>query len=89
MFAMIEQYQNSKLPRQTFCDQQGIAKSTFEYWLRKYRSKVHQGESDFIHIDMEPVSGTNYMMEVQTRKGSYFRFSTIVPLDYLKRLMDM
>jgi hypothetical protein len=37
MYALIEKYQSSPLSQKVFCRQEGLALSTFTYWLKKYR----------------------------------------------------
>jgi transposase-like protein len=41
MWAHIEQYQQSGLTQYRFCQQTGLSKSTFGYWLKKYRKEQH------------------------------------------------
>jgi len=43
MFEIVESYLSGELTQLQFCQKEGLAKSTFQYWLRKYR-KVHEPE---------------------------------------------
>jgi hypothetical protein len=38
-FAIIEKYLNSGLTQDKFCEQQQLAYSTFQFWLKKYRQE--------------------------------------------------
>ena len=38
MYPIIDHWQSSGLTKQSFCDQQGIAKSVLCYWHKKYKS---------------------------------------------------
>ena len=53
MFGQVEAYLSGDLTQQQFCESAGLAKSTFQYWLRKYRSVHDQGIStsgDFLPV---------------------------------------
>lgn len=90
MFPLVEQYQNGELRREAFCELHGIPMSTLAYWVGKYRrTNGQKGESNFIEVELDPVSGTSYQMEVQTRKGHVIRFRHLVPIDYLFRLLEL
>ena len=39
MFTIIHSYIDSGSNQHTFCQQQNLAKSTFQYWLKKYRNQ--------------------------------------------------
>jgi len=43
MFAVIETYQASDLTQKAFCQSEGLALSTFQYWLARYR-REHRPE---------------------------------------------
>ena len=43
MFPIIEAWQSSGLTKQVFCDQQGMAKSVFFYWHKKYKAEQDPG----------------------------------------------
>ena len=90
MFSFIENYKNGDLSRKEFCDQHGLAVSTFDYWHKKYRrAHSRQAASDFIRINAGAIMQDRYLMEVQTRKGSLFRFNELVATEYLSRLMEL
>ena len=44
MFAHIEACKNGNKPQKDYCKQQGIAYSTFQYWVKKYRKEVSEKE---------------------------------------------
>lgn len=41
-FSLVKGWQGSDLSQKAFCDQQGIAYSSFCYWCKKYRSQPVQ-----------------------------------------------
>ena len=38
MYSLIEKYFTTNLTQRTFCEQQGIAYSTFHWWLHRYKT---------------------------------------------------
>lgn len=90
MFPLVEQYLEGEIKRQDFCEIHDLTLSTLYYWMDRYRkSKQGASASNFIQLEVEPISPNRYMMEVQTRKGSLFRFDRLVSRDYLKKLMEL
>ena len=90
MFPLVEAYQKSDLNRQAFCELHGITISTLGYWVGRYRrSKEQENESDFVQISLGDPSNHKYMMEVQSKQGIVFRFSSLVPTNYLSRLLEL
>ena len=53
MFLMIEQWQQSGLPKKSFCVQHKIANATFHYWYKKYKKKDSQELTPFIPIQLK------------------------------------
>jgi hypothetical protein len=50
MFPVVEAWQQSGLSKKSFCEEQGIIKSVFLYWVRKYRDE-HEPDG-FCAIDL-------------------------------------
>lgn len=60
MFSKVEAYLSGDLTQQQFCEEQGFAKSTFQYWLRKYRKFHNTGNvssGDFIPVRLGSING--------------------------------
>ena len=55
MFNLVEEYQKSGISQNQFCEENNLSKSTFLYWLKKYRKEEEQA-SGFIPIN---ISGLN------------------------------
>jgi hypothetical protein len=59
MFGHIEKCRQSNQPQKTYCKEQGIAYSTFQYWAKKYR-KEYSGNDiadttpGFIPVKVQP-----------------------------------
>jgi transposase-like protein len=57
MYAMIERYLGSDQSQTVFCQSEQISKSTFAYWLRRYRQdKPGSTEPAFRPIPIRPSS---------------------------------
>jgi len=60
MFALIERYNSSSLNRKVFCAQNGVAYSTFQWWLHQYRHREKTSGArdspinDFVPIHLTP-----------------------------------
>ena len=59
MFSHVEACKRSKQLQKIYCKQQGIALSTFQYWVKKYREEfseaVASGEAPgFIPVQVQP-----------------------------------
>ena len=57
MFAVIEAYQASGLTQKAFCQSEGLAFSTFQYWLSRYRKQHrpdHQQSSRHLFVELKP-----------------------------------
>lgn len=58
MFPHVEACRSSKLSQKLFCQQKGIALSTFQYWAKKYRKEFNKDETlestGFIPIQVQP-----------------------------------
>jgi hypothetical protein len=44
MFPVVERFQNSNLTQKAFCKTEGLALSTLQYWISRYK-KYHQRDS--------------------------------------------
>ena len=53
MFLIIEQWQQSGLPKKEFCVQHKIANATFHYWYKKYKKKDSMELTPFIPIRLK------------------------------------
>ncbi|MHB2148163.1 IS66 family insertion sequence element accessory protein TnpA [Calditrichota bacterium LG25] len=69
MFKIIEAYQQSGLSQPAFCRQQGLNKSTFLYWLKKYRKEK---QNDFLPINVTE-SKTSFNLELDLPNGIKIR----------------
>lgn len=62
---LIEQYQESGLTQENFCIENGLALSTFRYWLRKIGAvPACQSEIEFVEIDKTDLFSSEPLCEV-------------------------
>ena len=69
MFRIIEAYQKSGLSQPAFCRQEGLNKSTFLYWLKKYRKEQ---QKDFLPLQVGPAK-TTFNLELDLPNGIKIR----------------
>jgi hypothetical protein len=56
--ALLEQHKASGLSQKAFCRQEGVALSTFTYWMKKTNGKAsHNKRGNFIELDLLGESG--------------------------------
>jgi len=59
MYSHVEAYRSIKQSQKIYCNQKGLALSTFQYWAKKYREEFSEAEvSDetpgFIPVQVKP-----------------------------------
>lgn len=59
MFTHVEACERSKLSQKAYCNKEGLAYSTFQYWVKKYREefsedKVSDEPPGFIPVEVQP-----------------------------------
>ena len=69
MFKIVESYYQSGLSQPAFCRQQGLNKSTFLYWLKKYRKEK---QNDFLPLSVNE-SKTSFNLELDLPNGIKIR----------------
>ena len=69
MFNIVESYYRSGLSQPAFCRQQGLNKSTFLYWLKKYR---HEKQDDFLPLKVSE-SKPSFNLELDLPNGIKIR----------------
>ena len=84
MFAVIEEWQRSKLSQKQYCRDHGLGYHIFHYWYRKYRGlQATPATSGFVQI--KPVTAGPFA-EFCFPGGSRVIFHEPVGVEYLKAL---
>jgi transposase-like protein len=67
---LIEKYLSKGIPQHSFCQEEGIKKGTFSYWLRKYKSSSEEGpEKESGFISLQPLGTPVVDGEISLRIG--------------------
>ena len=66
MFAHVEACRKSNQPQKVYCQQKGLAYSTFQYWAKKYREELSEQDAQkstpgFIPLKVEPDPETDQL----------------------------
>ena len=89
MFKLIEQWQQSGLTQNAFCEQQSIKYHVFHYWYKRYRERHSDAEnnsSTFVKLQIaKPVR--NGSVEINFPGGTRIIFHEPVSSSYLKALI--
>lgn len=89
MFALIEQWEQSKQTKVLFCEQHGIVKSNFYYWLKKY-SLEQSVSTGFVPVLVRrSISELNQAIEVHYPSGVSVRVPVGSSITLLKTLIDL
>ncbi len=73
---LMSQYEASDLSQRTFCEQHGLAYSTFGYWRKQLRqSAAHENQpASLIELPMLPTSDSRgWRVELDLGKGMVLR----------------
>ena len=91
MQELIETYQSSGLTQKQFCIQAQIPRSTFQFWLKRFRSRQHLKEmprsSKFIPLEVKGTDSASGGCRLCYPNGVTLYFEGIVPTDLLVALI--
>jgi hypothetical protein len=86
---MVERFRRSGQTRRAFCDSEGVAKSTLDWWLR--RSKGWSRKKRMAFQEVSVVSGmgsvSNWAQEVVSPQGWTIRSRQTLSIDEIVRLL--
>lgn len=89
MFKQIEEWQQSGLTQNVFCEQQSIRYHVFHYWYKRYREQQansHSNASPFVKLQIaKPASACS--VEINYPGGIRIKFHEPVSSNYLKVLV--
>jgi len=55
MYPLIEEWEQSGIPVNSFCKERNLSLASFHYWIKKYRQqKDTTGQSGFVRLTIEP-----------------------------------
>jgi len=96
----ISLWRESGLSQGEFCRREGIARSTFQHWRRRYdesyeykgKAKSSGSKSNFIPVQTIPVSPERFSvndMEVIYKNGVRIKCSSSISTDDLQKLINL
>lgn len=89
MLSHIEQYLSKEQSISSYCKLNSIKDYVFHYWYRKFKklqSKSGSEATGFVEVSM-PTNHT--AVEVRMCNGSVCNFSSLPPIEYLRKLMTV
>ena len=90
MFQMIEQWKQSGLSQNAFCEQQSIRFHKFYYWYKCYRKENDISDKNnrgFVKLKIEKPSAA-FSVEIHYPGGVHVLFHEPVSSNYLKTLIS-
>jgi predicted acetyltransferase len=91
MQKLIKTYQASGLTQKQFCIQAQIPRSTFQFWLKRFRNRQHlkeiPGSSKFIPLEVKGTDSASGGCRVCYPNGITLYFEEMVPADFLAALI--
>ena len=90
MFSLIEQWQQSGLTQNTFCEQQSIRYHVFHYWYKRYREQHAASQnngSSFVKLEIAKAASSG-SVEIYYPGGIRIIFHEPVSSSYLKTLVS-
>ncbi len=90
MFKLIEQWRQSDLTQNAFCEQQSVRYHVFHYWYKRYREQ-HAGPqsnvASFVKLQIAKAASSG-SVEVYYPGGTRIIFHEPVSSSYLKALIS-
>jgi hypothetical protein len=89
MYPVIEAWQDSGLTVQAFCDQNGIAKSVFYYWHKRYKADKEPGGFVPININRDHKVAAGSFIEIQYPTGVILRLPGQTPGSTIRQYLQL
>lgn len=85
MFPVVEAWQRSGLSKKSFCEEQGIIKSVFFYWCRRYREEHEQGGFVPLTTGSSFSLNQNHSLEIQYPNGVILKLPANTPASLVRQ----
>lgn len=75
MLKLVEAYKSSGQSQKLFCEENGLKKSTFSYWVKKENQESPPSKSKFIKVSPPQVMAQTHLHEIYFPNGVKFKTS--------------
>jgi hypothetical protein len=89
MFPMVELWQGSGLSKKAFCERQGMEKSVFIYWWKKYRESNEPGGFIPLTVGSSNSPAQNHLMEIQYPNGVVLKLPVHTPASLVRQYIGL
>ena len=91
MFQLIEKWGASNVTINVFCREQGIARSVFHYWNKKYKLSKQKSKGGFIPIEVQPAVEPlpSPVIEIEYPNGMVIRLPDVTPVSIVKQYIHL
>jgi len=87
---MVERFRRSGQTRRAFCQSEGVAKSTLDWWLRKSKGRSRKKRVTFREVPLVSTgiaADSNWAMEVVSPQGWTIRSRQALSVEDMARLL--
>lgn len=88
IYPLLEKVEQGSLTRKEFCKRTGLGASSFHYWRQRFR-RENRSENAFVELSKLGMDLEHHAIEIEWSSGVKLRFYTLVPADYLGRILQM
>lgn len=88
IYPLLEKVEQGSMTRKEFCSRTGLKECSFHYWRQRFR-KENRPENTFVELSQLGMDCEHHLMEIELNTGVKLRFSSLVPIEYLGRILQM
>ena len=88
IYPLLEKVEQGSLTREEFCSRTGLKECSFHYWRQRFR-KENRPENRFVELSQLGMDFERHAMEIEFSTGVKLGFSSLVPIDYLGRILQI
>jgi len=84
IYPLLKEIEEGRMSVVEFCERTNLKESSYVYWRSKYR-RSKKSTNAFISIGS--AGSSDHAMEIILNSGIRMRFSSLLPMDYLRMLL--
>lgn len=85
MFPIVEAWQDSSISKKAFCEEQGLVKSVFFYWCKRYREENDQGGFVPLTVGASRSFTQGHSIEILYPNGVVLKLPTNTPASLVRQ----